>query len=723
MFPARKQVRMKITTLKSLEKPIGKLWYRTSTWFCLSTLCVLSVLTVNIVRKGPAPLRHIDEGAWIYSGYIYHLAFEKCDLQSPDWKHRDCLDHPPVAKYLFGAVAASDGYIVDSLKLKEWWFDSVFHLEARAMKEMMRDEIPQSTLYWGRLVCTALFAASCIVLFWIGTSVLAPWTAALAAIIMAACPIVLYRSALIYSGAPFCLLLLLLVRAQIGWLKHCGRGVRWIGWRAICIGLLSAFLVNTKINGLVILPCVTGVIAAGLLVRRKRAPSGDAPTIRRLLADVLVSAALVMATFLIAAIAMNPSLHCEPIEFVKAMFEHRWKALEFQMTAHYIHSLPTWPLMASGVVRGLFFANDWLFEWWCIPGLLFFFLIGVGGLPATFAHNRHATLVILINGAMWGGTTAYTYQMDWNRYLLPCVPFVMLLTAAGVTQSLRMLRDLGRPARRLGWVVFAVVATAGLSWIQSHWTMENHLDPDKRQLVDATRQAIRLRPDRARGYIRYAEMLFLAQHEVDESERMCRLGLNLNPNHAKGHRILGEILISENRLTEGLNHLRSSLEINPYNAAACASAADTLLKLDRLDAQAGQLPATTARLDEAVRLYFNSVRLSPNQPRTLTRLALILAVHPDPKSRKSQEAIVLARKAVAIAQGDNPAVLTALAVACASAGQFDQAIAATDKALTRLEGTDANSEVVKRLRKHRERFKRRQPSLPPTHYRHLTIGK
>jgi len=73
---------------------------------------------------------------------------------------------------------------------------------------MILDEIPHSTLYRGRLVCTALFAASCMVLFWIGTSVLAPWTAALAATIMATCPFVLNYSAKILADAPFCLLLL-----------------------------------------------------------------------------------------------------------------------------------------------------------------------------------------------------------------------------------------------------------------------------------------------------------------------------------------------------------------------------------------------------------------------------------------------------------------------------------------------------------------------------------
>jgi len=103
-----------------VENPVGKLMHRTLTWFCLSTLGVLSVLTINIVLKNPAQVLAIDEGAWIYSGYFYHLAFQKRDLRSADWKHPDCLDHPPVAKYLFGAVAASDGYVVDSPKLKQW---------------------------------------------------------------------------------------------------------------------------------------------------------------------------------------------------------------------------------------------------------------------------------------------------------------------------------------------------------------------------------------------------------------------------------------------------------------------------------------------------------------------------------------------------------------------------------------------------------------------------
>ena len=147
-------------------------------------------------------------------------------------------------------------------------------------------------------------------------------------------------------------------------------------------------------------------------------------------------------------------------------------------------------------------------------------------------------------------------------------------------------------------------------------------------MVDASRRTMHLQPDRASVYTRYAEALLWIEKKYDEAELMCRRGLELNPNHGKGNQILREALISENRLTEGLTYLRRSLEINPNNAAAADRSADALLMLDLFEARAGRPPATTARLDRAVRLYRLSVRVRPDGPHALMRLAYIMASIP-----------------------------------------------------------------------------------------------
>ena len=67
-------------------------------------------------------------------------------------------------------------------------------------------------------------------------------------------------------------------------------------------------------------------------------------------------------------------------------------------------------------------------------------------------------------------------------------------------------------------------------------------------------------------------------------------------------------------------------------------------------------------------------------------------------------------------------MVTALAVAYASAGKFDEAIAAVDEALARLEGSDANNDVVEALRRMRKRYQGREPPLAEAHYRHLIVG-
>jgi hypothetical protein len=74
--------------------------------------------------------------------------------------------------------------------------------------------------------------------------------------------------------------------------------------------------------------------------------------------------------------------------------------------------------------------------------------------------------------------------------------------------------------------------------------------------------------------------------------------------------------------------------------------------------------------------------------------------------------------------GEAPSFLTTvLGLAYASAGQFDQAIAATDESLARLDEPDANSEVVRQLQENRELFQNSQAALPPAQYRRLIIGK
>ena len=151
----------------------------------------------------------------------------------------------------------------------------------------------------------------------------------------------------------------------------------------------------------------------------------------------------------------------------------------------------------------------------------------------------------------------------------------------------RMLRDLGRPAHRLGWVLFAAVVTAGLSWFQGRWTIQNQLDRDPRPLIDAYRQAMLLKPDHAAGYIRLGQVLLAVQENVDEAKRMYLRGLELNPDYAEGHQGLGEILLLQNQPTKGLTHLRRSLELYPDNPSALIATANALLQMDQVEAQAG----------------------------------------------------------------------------------------------------------------------------------------
>jgi len=73
-------------------------------------------------------------------------------------------------------------------------------------------------------------------------------------------------------------------------------------------------------------------------------------------------------------------------------------------------------------------------------------------------------------------------------------------------------------------------------------------------------------------------------------------------------------------------------------------------------------------------------------PEILNNLAWRLATSPDPKIRDGNQAVSLARRACELTHYQKPVYLGTLAAACAEAGQFDEAIAAAEKACTLASG-------------------------------------
>lgn len=106
------------------------------------------------------------------------------------------------------------------------------------------------------------------------------------------------------------------------------------------------------------------------------------------------------------------------------------------------------------------------------------------------------------------------------------------------------------------------------------------------------------------------------------------------------------------------------------------------------------------RLAEAIGQYEAALRIAPDYFKALNNLAYLLAAAPDPALREPGRAVELARRALDVTGGGNPALLDTLAIALAAAGRFEEAEATARRAaaIARQAGMEAMArEIASRL--------------------------
>ena len=101
------------------------------------------------------------------------------------------------------------------------------------------------------------------------------------------------------------------------------------------------------------------------------------------------------------------------------------------------------------------------------------------------------------------------------------------------------------------------------------------------------------------------------------------------------------------------------------------------------------------------------LELNPDWVTAISSLASLLAAAPEPSVRHPAEAVRLADRAVALTLRRDANTLDVLAVAHASAGEFDRAIAIADEALA----LNPPPAIARMIRSHRELFARREPYI------------
>jgi len=166
-----------------------------------------------------------------------------------------------------------------------------------------------------------------------------------------------------------------------------------------------------------------------------------------------------------------------------------------------------------------------------------------------------------------------------------------------------------------------------------------------------------------------------------------RKALEMDPNLAEAHVVLGSILQDQWHWAEAEAEYRRCLELNPNDAGAHSGLADWLLSQGRLDEAVGRAkrareldPSPSAgselgwilfharRYDEAIREYRTALAIEPDNANTLWRLGFALSF-----KHQSQEAIGALEHAVSLSDR-SPGNLGVLAAVYGHAGRRADAL-------------------------------------------------
>jgi tetratricopeptide (TPR) repeat protein len=235
---------------------------------------------------------------------------------------------------------------------------------------------------------------------------------------------------------------------------------------------------------------------------------------------------------------------------------------------------------------------------------------------------------------------------------------------------------------------------------------------------------IRREPDRAALRDDIA-VLYMELSRPAEAAPHFEAVSKLMPASASAHFNYGTALAGAGRLDEAVLQYRRALELRPAYAIAHNNLGTALLQLGRADAalaafrdaartdprlaeahlNVGLVSRALGDLPEAVIRFRRALDLNPDWVTAVASLASLLAAAPDASVRNPAEAVRLAERAAALTQRRDANTLDVLAVAHASGGDFDRAVAVSDEALA----LNPLSALATMIRLHRDLFIRREP--------------
>jgi len=173
-----------------------------------------------------------------------------------------------------------------------------------------------------------------------------------------------------------------------------------------------------------------------------------------------------------------------------------------------------------------------------------------------------------------------------------------------------------------------------------------------------------------------------------------RLALQLKPDLPAAHEGMGLAFVKLGRYAEAMNEFTNAAQLDPAYPWPYVQMGRVLLKQGR-DAA-------------AVEQFGAALHIDPDNVAILAEAARVLAADANPAVRDGRRALAYAARADALSNGLQPSVLDALGMACAEAGRFEDARAATEKAigLARAAGMEQDAAA---MQQRLELYRQQQP--------------
>jgi tetratricopeptide (TPR) repeat protein len=363
-----------------------------------------------------------------------------------------------------------------------------------------------------------------------------------------------------------------------------------------------------------------------------------------------------------------------------------------------------------------------------------------------FGLSYFATALLPVLGIFNVYYFRYSFVADHFQYLASA-GFIALASSAGT----RICGRAGRWGERIGMVAgLVVLALAGVAtWRHAGtfqdvetlwrdtlaknpgaWIAHNNLGI---LLQDAGRnaeagarfeQVLQIKPDDAQAHNNLGIMLVRAGR-VQEGMAHIERAVQVSPGYAEAYYNLGLALVRAGKPEDAIRNYERALQIDPESAETHDRLAEALAETGRMQAaiphwkralqlnpgfaeahnNLGFALVLAGKAQEAMVHLEQALRINPDYPMACYNLARLKATLPPTQGGDPVRAVSLARRACELTGYQSPAFVDTLAQAHAAAGQFEDAVAAAQKAveLARAVGQPELAERIEaRLQRYRD---------------------